>query len=116
MNLYLGPVVGGTLMDIYDPEATGKFALTFFCIGFLLLGTAIVGLFILPPHDYPEGFHELDGKCCFNNGGFNVFNLFKAPSIPLVALTILSGGTTIGFVNAMLEPHIHEVKARTTNI
>ena len=51
---------------------------------------------------------------CSSDLGYKVFHLFRARSIPLVALTILSAGVSVGFLNPVLAPHIQEVRLEGT--
>lgn len=117
----VGPMVGGVLYSV------GGYFLPFVTLGLLLFSTACITLCILPKHndtvqqDHPSG--KFIWNLIFWYWNDNLFEikthfvyellasmttLLKIPGILVCALSIMATSASIGFLGALLEPHLRQ--------
>ncbi|XP_043211164.1 MFS-type transporter SLC18B1-like [Amphibalanus amphitrite] len=91
IGLIVGPTVGGALYQL------GGYTLPFVSLGGVLFFTAVLTFVLLPNHD--------DHSCKDSKGG-GIRRALRVPSIALAAFSIISASCSIGFIQALLEPHL----------
>ncbi|ODM98602.1 MFS-type transporter SLC18B1 [Orchesella cincta] len=94
LGMIIGPTVGGLLFGI------GGFPLPFFVVGGCLLVTGFLSSFLMPKIDKVR---DEDGN---EQVGYGVWTVLKIPSVALAAIGVATTSLTLGYVSAILEPHI----------
>jgi MFS family permease len=103
IGLIAGPLMGGFLYQV------GGYTLPFVCVGGLLFLAAFCTHFVLPKTRSIKGITDspVDGKI---SSGFSIFKIMRIPAVALAAFSIFSASTSLGFLNATLEPHVRQVR------
>lgn len=91
IGLIVGPTVGGALYQV------GGYTLPFVSLGGVLFFTAILTFVLLPKHD--------DHSCKDSKGG-GIRKALQVPGIAVAAFSIVSASCSIGFIQALMEPHL----------
>ncbi|CAL8093259.1 unnamed protein product [Orchesella dallaii] len=94
LGMILGPTVGGALFEV------GGFSLPFFVVGGALLLTAFLSSFVMPKIDKAT---DEDGN---EQLGYGVWMVLRIPSVALAAISVAATSLSLGYVSAILEPHI----------
>lgn len=92
LGIIAGPTIGGALYQI------GGFPLPFISLGGFLFVAACITFIILPA---PTANSNSD---CSKN----VLDILKIPAVFLATLTTFCGASAIGFITALLEPHLRQ--------
>nr|CAH7734219.1 unnamed protein product [Callosobruchus chinensis] len=90
LGLIVGPTVGGALFQV------GGYSLPFAVMGSALFMSAVITAFVLPKHD--EGTDR--------EIGVSILKALKIPGVLLASASIIVTSTSIGFLQATLEPHL----------
>lgn len=90
LGLIVGPTVGGALYD------AGGYILPFAVMGSALFASAILTAIVLPKHEYGRDKEK----------GPSVFKVLKIPGIVIATASIIVTSSSIGFLQATLEPHL----------
>ncbi|KAL7304143.1 hypothetical protein TKK_0003595 [Trichogramma kaykai] len=96
LGLIVGPTIGGGLFQI------GGFTTPFAVLGFVLFAVAVITIFVLPVNN---GLQETD----FNTKG-KLMKVLGIPGVMLAATSVVATSMSIGFLQATLEPHLHQFK------
>lgn len=91
LGLIVGPTVGGFLYQV------GGYSLPFIVLGSTLIVTAILTLLFLPKHNDHE-------HTCSNQE--SVWKAVTTPSFAIGAYSIVCASSSLGFIQALLEPHL----------
>ncbi|XP_037082981.1 MFS-type transporter SLC18B1-like [Pollicipes pollicipes] len=97
IGLIVGPTVGGALYQV------GGYTLPFVSLGGVLFFTAILTFIVLPKHD--------DHSCKDGKGG-GVRKALRVPGIAVAAFSIVSASSSIGFIQALMEPHLRQFELK----
>ncbi|XP_039295920.1 MFS-type transporter SLC18B1-like isoform X4 [Nilaparvata lugens] len=92
-GLIVGPTVGGILYQ------AGGYTTPFLVMGSALFMSAIMTAFVLP--DHPD--REEDSKA-----GASLLEVLRIPGVVLAAASIIVTSMSIGFLSALLEPHLRQ--------
>lgn len=101
-NSYSGPTIGALLFEV------GGFTLPFGVLGGFLVISAPFSLLILCKHNLSKKTtNEIEET---NQDSRGLWALLKIPAIELSVFATVCTAVSIGFLSAVLEPHLREVK------
>ncbi|XP_063223855.1 MFS-type transporter SLC18B1-like [Bacillus rossius redtenbacheri] len=98
LGLIVGPTVGGALYEL------GGYTTPFAIMGSILFLSAVMTAFVLPSHDQADEIAH--------QGTSSLLQVLRIPGVLLAAASIIVTSTSIGFLQATLEPHLR----RTFNL
>uniref|UniRef100_T1J6T1 Major facilitator superfamily (MFS) profile domain-containing protein n=1 Tax=Strigamia maritima TaxID=126957 RepID=T1J6T1_STRMM len=99
-GLIVGPTVGGVLFE------AGGFALPFYVVGSIMFLAGIVTFFLIPDREDVEDELTVGGK--------SLLSAFKVPAVLIASFAVSSTSISIGFTQALLEPHLRQFKLPPT--